>query len=71
MFATLLLFAFLAAERSVATAFPHPMEWPLPSEIDTGANRPITPANKSTAPTTRINRRAVMMSPFAVKDFDS
>jgi hypothetical protein len=32
---------------------------PLPSEIDTGTNSPITPASKSTAPTAMINRRAV------------
>lgn len=71
MFDPLLLLAFLAAERSVATAFPHPTEWPLLSETDTGASSPMTPANKSTAPTPRINRRSVMVSPFVVGDFDA
>jgi hypothetical protein len=70
MLATLLLFALLAADRSVATALPQPIEWPLPSEMDTGANSPITPASKSTAPTPRINRRTVTISPFFVRVFD-
>lgn len=71
MFATLVLLALLAADRSVATALPQPMEWPLPSEIETGAKRPITPAIKSTAPTPMINHRTLTMPPFVVGDFDS
>jgi hypothetical protein len=66
----LLLLALLAAERSVATAFPQPTEWPLLSETDTGVSSPMIPANSRMAPTPRINRRIVMASPFIVKHFD-
>src|SRR5947209_11168107 len=66
MFATLLSLAFRAADRSVATAFPQPMLWPLPSETETGANSPIRPATKSAAPTAMIKRRTVTIPPSHV-----
>jgi len=59
MFAPFFSFAFLAAERSEAIAFPHATEPPLPSETDTGIRSPITPASNSTTPTAMINRRVL------------
>ena len=40
------------------------MELPLPSEVETGTNSPITPASSRTAPTAMINRRSVTIRPF-------
>jgi hypothetical protein len=66
MLAPFFSLAFFAAEVSGAIAFPHEMELPLPSEVETGTNSPMTPAIRSTAPTAMINRRSVTISPFAV-----
>jgi hypothetical protein len=62
MFAPFLSLAFRAAEESGAIAFPQEMEVPLLSDTDTGTSSPMTPASKSKAPTTMINRRAVTVS---------
>jgi hypothetical protein len=67
MFATLLLFALRAPERSEATAFPQPMLPPLPLDTDTGTKSAITPAISRTAPTNTINRFVVTANPFAVE----
>src|ERR1700757_5070565 len=64
MLAPFLSLAFFAAEVSGAIALPQEMELPLPSEVETGTNSPITPASSRTAPTAMINRRSVTIRPF-------
>lgn len=66
MFATVLLFALWAPERSAATAFPQLMSPPFPFDTDTGTRSAITPAISNTAPTSTIKRLVVTADPFAV-----
>src|ERR1700719_4184391 len=64
MLAPFLSLALRAAEESGAIALPQEMELPLPSEVETGTNSPITPASNRTAPTAMIKRRTVTIRPF-------
>jgi hypothetical protein len=50
MFATDLLFASRALDRSEIAAFPHPRLPPLPSETETGTNNPMMPTTSTNAP---------------------
>src|SRR3984957_14100046 len=59
MFATDLLFASRALDRSEIAAFPHPRLPQFPSETETGTNNPMMPTTSTNAPTTRTNRRNV------------
>src|ERR1700761_1252728 len=65
MLATDLLLASRAPDRSEIAAFPHPRLPPLPSETETGTNKPMRPTMRITAPITSANRRDVTPRSFA------